>query len=223
MSILHIEDLRKNKGKQSILKGVGFDIYEGEIVGFIGANGAGKTTTMKCIMELYSYEGVIDCGGVGIEKISALIEEPCFYDNMSGRKNLEINRLYYKDVPAKRTDELICQLGLEGYIDKKVKKYSLGMKQRLGIAAALLNHPQILLLDEPMNGLDPDGVMQLRSILQQLAHKENTSILVSSHILAEMQHLCDRVVFIKDGLIVGEQNVSEDLERQYIFMMRGDK
>lgn len=219
MAVLTVDNVTKQKGKYRILKGICFKVERGEIVGFIGANGAGKTTTMKCIMDLCSYGGNIDTDGVGMEKISALIEEPSFYKNMSGKENLEINRLYYNDVDSDRCDELIKSLEMEKYIDRKVKHYSLGMKQRLGLAIALLNNPDILLLDEPMNGLDPDGVMQLRNLLGRLAHEEKKAILVSSHILAEMQNLCDRAIFIKDGIIVGEEEPLSNLEQRYIQIM----
>jgi len=114
------------------------------------------------------------------------------------------------------------KLKLENYINQKVKTYSLGMKQRLGIALALISEPEVILLDEPMNGLDPDGIMELRELLIHLAHEEGKTVLVSSHILSEMQMLCDRVIFIKNGSIVGDESVSDNLEERYMSVMRGE-
>lgn len=214
-----VKDLNKSKKKKRILQNVNMELYKGEILGFIGANGAGKTTTMKCIMGLYSYQGTIAKENV---KIGALIEEPCFYPNMSGLVNLKIDSMYYKDMPKNRVNELVQELEMEKYIKQKVKSYSLGMKQRLGLALSLMDDPDVLILDEPMNGLDPHGVLVLRNTLKKLAHEKNKAVLVSSHILSEMQMLCDRFVFIKDGCTF-EQNVEDDLEEKYMEIMEEEK
>ncbi len=214
-SILSIKNIHKQKKKKIILRDVNINLNRGEIVGFIGANGAGKTTTMKCMMGLYSYEGVVKKENI---KIGALIEEPCFYPNMSGMRNLKIDSMYYKDIPATRVDEIVKELDMSEYIGHKVKGYSLGMKQRLGLAFALLDDPDVIILDEPMNGLDPQGVVVLRNTLKKLAHEKNKAILISSHILSEMQVLCDRFVFIKDGCTFDVQT-EDNLEKKYMEIM----
>lgn len=228
--IMNIKNLVKTKGKKEILHSVSFEVGRGEVVGFLGANGAGKTTTLKCILGLYHYKGVIEVKGLDIRKdkekvsrlVSGMIEEPCFYPNMTGMENLKINTMYYGKEYSCNIDNVVSRLNLENYINHKVKTYSLGMKQRLGIALALVNEPEVILLDEPMNGLDPDGIMELRELLIHLAHEEEKTVLVSSHILSEMQMLCDKVIFIKNGSIVGSENVSDNLEEQYMTVMRGE-
>lgn len=214
-SILNVKKLQKSKGKKIILLDVNIELHRGEIVGFIGANGAGKTTTMKCLMDLYSYKGKIEKENI---KVGALIEEPCFYPYMSGLRNLKIDSMYYKDISANRVEDLIRELDMSQYIGQKVKKYSLGMKQRLGLAFALMNDPDVIILDEPMNGLDPQGVMVLRNTLKKLAHEKGKAILISSHILSEMQVLCDRFVFIKNGCTFEEKS-NDDLEKKYMKIM----
>ena len=214
-SILSVNNLQKRKGKKIILKDVNIELHRGEIVGFIGANGAGKTTTMKCMMDLYSYNGNIEKENI---KVGALIEEPCFYPYMSGFRNLKIDSMYYKDISADRVDELVKELDMSQYIRQKVKNYSLGMKQRLGLAFALMDDPDVIILDEPMNGLDPQGVMVLRNTLKKLAHEKNKAILISSHILSEMQVLCDRFLFIKDGCTF-EEKPDDNLEKKYMEIM----
>ena len=214
-SILSIKKLHKTKRGKKILSDVNIELYRGEIVGFIGANGAGKTTTMKCMMNLYSYEGQIEKRNI---KVGALIEEPCFYPYMSGIRNLKIDSMYYKDVSVKRIEEIVKELDMSEYIGQKVKRYSLGMKQRLGLAFALMDDPDVIVLDEPMNGLDPQGVVVLRNTLKKLAHEKNKAILISSHILSEMQVLCDRFVFIKDGCTF-EMQTDDDLEKKYMEIM----
>lgn len=228
--IVKVTNLVKTKGKKEILHNVSFDINEGEIVGFLGANGAGKTTTLKCMLGLYQYQGNIEIKKKNALKerrtvshlVSGLIEEPCFYPNMTGMENLKINMMFYGKVSQEKINKIVLDLQIDDFINQKVKTYSLGMKQRLGIALALTNNPDVILLDEPMNGLDPDGIRDLRELLIKLAHEKGKSILVSSHILSEMQMLCDRVIFIKKGSIVGIENVSDSLEEQYMAVMRGE-
>ncbi len=215
-SVLSVKKLKKAKGKKVILRDINMELMEGEILGLVGANGSGKTTTMKCLTDLYSYQGSIEKGDI---KIGTLIEEPCFYPYMSGYRNLKLDGMYYKDLPDKRVEELIKELDMSSYIHQKVRKYSLGMKQRLGLALALMNDPDVLILDEPMNGLDPQGVMQLRNTLKKLAHEKGKSILVSSHILSEMQVLCDRFIFIKDGCSF-EEEANDNLEKRYMEIMQ---
>lgn len=227
---IKVTDLVKCKGNNEILHHVNFEIAKGEITGFLGANGAGKTTTMKCILNLCSYKGKIEINGKNALKehqkvscmVSGLIEEPCFYLNMTGIENIKLNMMYYGKISQNKLDKVISELHLDDFIHRKVKSYSLGMKQRLGIALALINEPEILLLDEPMNGLDPSGIRDLRELLIKLAHGQGKAVFVSSHILSEMQMLCDRVIFIKEGSVVGNEVVGDNLEEQYMVMM-GEK
>lgn len=224
---IKVTDLVKCKGRNEILHHVSFEAAKGEITGFLGANGAGKTTTMKCILNLCSYKGKIEIYGKDALKdyqkvscmVSGLIEEPCFYPNMTGMDNLKLNMMYYGKNFQNKVDKIVSELHIGDFIHRKVKSYSLGMKQRLGIALALVNEPEILLLDEPMNGLDPGGIKDLRELLIKLAHGQGKAVFVSSHILSEMQMLCDRVVFIRKGSVVGNERVGNNLEEQYMVMM----
>lgn len=227
---IEVMDLIKYKGKRKILHDVSFDLKKGEVVGFLGANGAGKTTTLKCIMGLYDYKGKIKINGMDALKkrrevsqiISGLIEEPSFYPNLTGMENLKINMMYYGKYSREKLENIVALLKIGDFVQQKVKSYSLGMKQRLGIAFTLVNEPEIILLDEPMNGLDPDGIKDLRELLIKMAHENGKTILVSSHILSEMQLLCDRVIFIKKGVIVGNESISDHLEERYMRVMRGE-
>ena len=171
MKILECKNLKKKFGKKEVIKGVIFSLEEGDILGFIGPNGAGKTTTIKLILGLQG----IDEGKVlinsydiendfvkAIEKVGTIVENPDMYMYLSGRKNLELFCNMYKGIEKSRIDEVIELVGLGNRIDDKVSKYSLGMRQRLGIAQAILHKPNLLILDEPTNGLDPEGIIELR-------------------------------------------------------------
>ena len=217
-TILSVLKINKRFGKKQVLKDVSFELKEGEILGFIGPNGAGKTTTIKLALGLQS----IDSGNVlingydvkkdfekAIEKVGAIVESPDLYMYLSGRKNLELIARMYKNVSKEKIEEVIKLTGLENRINDKVKKYSLGMRQRLGIAAALLNSPNVLILDEPTNGLDPEGIKELRDLLKKLAKKEKMGILISSHNLSELETFCTDVVIIKSGEIISSSSVKE--------------
>jgi len=214
--ILEIKNINKTFGTKQILRDVSFCINEGEILGFIGPNGAGKTTTIKLVLGLQT----IDSGEViinehniktdytkAIERVGAIVENPDLYMYLTGRKNLEMIARLYKDADKKRVDDVIRITGLEKRIDDKVSKYSLGMRQRLGIAAALLNKPNLLILDEPTNGLDPEGIKDLRNLLKKLAKEEKMAILISSHNLAELESFCTNICLIKNGEIIDSGSV----------------
>ena len=228
MEILEIKNLNKNFGKKKILKNVSFNVNEGDILGFIGPNGAGKTTTIKMILGLQS----IDSGSViingydikenfekAIEKVGTIVENPDLYMYLSGYDNLKIISNLYKNVDKKRIDEVIKIVRLEARINDKVAKYSLGMRQRLGIAQALLHKPNLLILDEPTNGLDPEGIKELRDIIKSLAVKENVGVVISSHNLSELESFCNKVVIIKNGKIVETNELKnvKNVEESYIF------
>jgi ABC-2 type transport system ATP-binding protein len=215
VEVLKVDNLQKKFGKRSIIKGISFTIMEGEIFGFLGPNGSGKTTTIKMLVDLISMDsGSITIMGNDIKKnreaalkhIGAVVESPELYSYLSGYENLmQIARI--RGISKSRIDEIVKLVGLEGRIKDKMKKYSLGMKQRLGLAAALLSNPKLLILDEPTNGLDPNGIVELREILKELAEKEGMAVFVSSHILGEIQNLCDTVAFIEDGIITSVESM----------------
>lgn len=216
--VLKCENLYKSFGKKQIIKDLSLEIYEGDILGFIGPNGSGKTTTIKMILGLQSInKGKVTINGYDIEKdfvkaiskVGSIVENPDMYMYLSGKKNLELIARMYKGVTKKRIAEVIKLVKLENRIKDKVSKYSLGMRQRLGIAGALLNNPNILILDEPTNGLDPEGIKELRNILKDLAVKENKAILISSHNLAELESFCNKVCVIKNGQVIETTEVKK--------------
>lgn len=228
--VLKCENLNKSFGKKKILTDVSFEISEGDILGFIGPNGSGKTTTIKLILGLNS----INSGKVtinsfdiqkdferAIQKVGAIVENPDMYMYLSGYENLKLIAKLYKGISKERIDEVVKLVKLEGRIKDKVSKYSLGMRQRLGIAQALLNHPNLLVLDEPTNGLDPEGIKELRDLLKRLAKKENIAVLISSHNLAELENFCNKVCIIQNGKVIETSEVKklkkEIVESSYIF------
>lgn len=228
--VLKCENLNKSFGKKKILTDVSFEISEGDILGFIGPNGSGKTTTIKLILGLNS----INSGKVtinsfdiqkdferAIQKVGAIVENPDMYMYLSGYENLKLIAKLYKGISKERIDEVVKLVKLEGRIKDKVSKYSLGMRQRLGIAQALLNHPNLLILDEPTNGLDPEGIKELRDLLKRLAKKENIAVLISSHNLAELENFCNKVCIIQNGKVIETSEVKklkkEIIESSYIF------
>ena len=210
-AILKCENLHKSFRKKEILKNVSLELCSGDILGFIGPNGAGKTTTIKLILGLQKIgSGKVIINGHDIQKdfekaiakVGAIIENPDLYMYMSGYDNLKLISNLYPNVDEKRISEVIKLVGLENRINDKVSKYSLGMRQRLGVAQAILHKPNLLILDEPTNGLDPEGIKDLRELLVKLAKKEGMAILISSHNLAELESFCNKVSIIKNGVIV---------------------
>lgn len=218
MSVLKVENLNKHFGRRQILHDISFETYAGEVFGFLGPNGAGKTTTIKIAVGLLSLdEGDIKINGISIKKdfegaiaqVGGIVENPELYKYMSGMQNLKQYARMRTGIDQKRIDEVIELVGLKNRINDRVGKYSLGMRQRLGVAQALLHRPKLLVLDEPTNGLDPAGIKGLRDILKDLAHKEQISVLVSSHLMSEMELMCDRVGIIMNGKLVGVKSVEE--------------
>lgn len=217
-TILKVENLNKHFGKKQILHDISFETYSGEVFGFLGPNGAGKTTTIKIAVGLLSLdEGDIYINGISIKKdfegaisyVGGIVENPELYKHMSGMQNLRQYARMRKGVDQKRIDEVVEIVGLKNRINDRVGKYSLGMRQRLGVAQALLHRPKLLVLDEPTNGLDPAGIKGLRDILKDLAHKEQISVLVSSHLMSEMELMCDRIGIIMNGKLIGVKSVEE--------------
>lgn len=216
--ILKCDNLHKSFRKKEILKGVSLNVLSGDILGFIGPNGAGKTTTIKLILGLQKIgSGLVTINGFDIQKnfekaiskVGAIIENPDLYMYLSGYDNLKLIANLYSNVDKSRIDEVVKLVGLENRINDKVGKYSLGMRQRLGVAQAILHKPNLLILDEPTNGLDPEGIRDLRNLLVKLAKEENMGILISSHNLAELESFCNKVCIIKNGVIVETSDIEE--------------
>lgn len=216
--ILKCTHLTKKFGKKEVLKDVSLTAKAGDILGFIGPNGAGKTTTIKLILGLQSItNGTVKINGYDIEKeftkaikqVGTIVENPDLYMYMSGYDNLKLIANLYEGITKERIHEVIKLVGLENRIKDKVSKYSLGMRQRLGIAQAILHKPNLLILDEPTNGLDPEGIKQVKDLLVKLAKEEKMAVLISSHNLLELESFCTKVTIIKNGEIVESTSIEE--------------
>ena len=229
MSVLEVRDIHRNYGKKEVLKGVTFQIDSSEIVGLIGKNGAGKSTLFKVITGILKQKS----GTVKIldqevssknrkifQQVGCLIEQVSLYPHLTGYEHIQIVAKLTKKKIDEHVETLISTLKMNSYIHNKTKTYSQGMKQRLGILLAVLNKPKLLLLDEPLNGLDPEGVYEIRTFLLNICHQEGMSLLISSHILSEMQIFCDRFLFLKDGVISKDLTKSDlknsNLEQEFI-------
>lgn len=218
MELLRIEGLKKTIKKKKILNGISLTVNDGEIVGFLGPNGAGKTTTIKMILGLFSItEGQISICGHDVVRdfegamrnVGGIVENPDLYKRLTGRENLEYFSSMYPDNAKTSIDEVVTLVKMAGRIDDKVKTYSLGMCQRVGIAQALLHNPRLLVLDEPTNGLDPIGIKELRDLLKMLSKEAGVGVFISSHLLAEMELMCDRIVIIDNGSMIGEKSIGQ--------------
>ncbi len=230
--VLELKNVSKKLGGRKVIHDLSFTVNSGEIFGFLGPNGAGKTTTIKMIVGLLSIdEGEIFVEGKSVKKnyekamqtIGGIIENPEMYDYMSGMANLKMFAKMHGNISKQRIDEVVELVGLTGRINDKVKKYSLGMRQRLGLAQALLHEPKLLILDEPTNGLDPAGIKELRDTLRTLADEKGVSVLVSSHLLSEMELMCDRFLIIDKGVFTDIRSLddikeeSADGRSDYVF------
>jgi ABC-2 type transport system ATP-binding protein len=220
---LSVQNLRKTIGRKEIIKGLNFELRRGEVFGFLGPNGAGKTTTIRMLTGLIKpTDGVISICGFDVRKdftkameyMGCIVENPELYPFLSGWDNLIHFANMLPSISEKQIKETIAFVGLDKRIHDKVKTYSLGMRQRLGIAQALLNRPKVLILDEPTNGLDPAGIREMREFIRNLAENEGLSVLVSSHLLSEIQLLCDRVAIMKHGEIIQIDSVDNLLTKQ---------
>ena len=209
--VLDVTNVTKAFGNRVAVNNISFTLHEGEIFGFLGPNGAGKTTTMKMICGLCSItKGSIRICGFDMPRdkekalanVGALIENPLMYPNMSGMDNLKYYASLYKNIKTGDILKYSKVVGLEHRLKDKVKTYSLGMKQRLGIAQALLHSPKLLILDEPLSGLDPNGVKEMRDFLKTLAKEYNIAILISSHMLSDMEQICDTIGIINNGQLL---------------------
>ncbi len=219
---LQIENVTKTFGKKKAVDNVSFDLFPGEVFGFLGPNGAGKTTIIKMIMGFFRPdEGTIIINGynrkthyeAAMSSIGGIVENPEMYNSLSARLNLKMYARLHKEVTEERISEVIEMVGLTERANDPIKKYSLGMKQRIGLAQAMLHRPKVLILDEPTNGLDPAGIHQLRDILKHLAHDEGVAVMVSSHLLSEMQLMCDRIGIINHGKLLQICSIDDLMHR----------
>lgn len=221
-TVLSIKGLRKKMGGKPIIKDISFDVYAGEVFGFLGPNGAGKTTTIRMLVGLASADaGEIHIGGISLHKhfpqaiaqVGCIVENPELYKFMTGRENLEHFARMSGGISRERIEEIVRFVDLQRAIDDKVKTYSLGMRQRLGIAQALLHNPKLLILDEPTNGLDPAGIRELRQFIRRLAEEEGLAVFISSHLLSEIEMMCDRVAIIGKGKVISVGLVKDLMEQ----------
>ncbi len=221
-AVMELKNVKKTIKNKPIIKGLDFSIHSGEVFGFLGPNGAGKTTTIRMMVGLMELtEGDVLIHGKSIKKdfkqaiqhVGGIVENPEMYPFMSGWKNLVHYSRMVPGVTQERIMEVVKLVGLEKRLKDKVGKYSLGMRQRLGIAQALLHNPSILILDEPTNGLDPSGIREIRAYIRKLAAEEGVAVIVSSHILSEMEMMCDRIGIIKNGEIISIQTVNDALQQ----------
>lgn len=217
--VIKLSNVDKTFGKRKVVSDVSFEIFEGDICGFIGQNGAGKTTIIKMLTGLITpTKGTVFINDIDVTRdrknalleVGAIVESPIFFNYMTGRKNLQnlarLNPNMDRKSQLNKVEEVLEFVGLktkdEDRAGDKVKTYSLGMKQRLGIAQALLNNPKVIILDEPTNGLDPMGMKELRELILKLKKKYNITFFISSHILDELQKICNRYLVIKEGKII---------------------
>lgn len=236
-SMIKMKNVSKNFDGRKVIKQCHISIKEGEIYGFLGANGAGKTTILKLIAGLLQpSEGEVSVMEMTYEKnrkeilrqIGSLIEVPVFYEHLSARENLQLH-VTYMDCKEADIDKTLHQVGLSDS-SQPVTNYSLGMRQRLAIARAIIHRPRLLLLDEPINGLDPMGIREMRALFLSLAKEAGMTLMISSHILSEIEHIADSVGVIADGVMIHEvrmlelrQKYPDGLENYFFKVMHGEK
>ena len=225
--ILQTNHLTKKIDGKELVRDVSIHVKKGEIYGFLGPNGAGKTTVMKMITNLWKpTEGTVELFGQTLENTSyevfkrmgSIIEFPTFYEQMSGRDNLKLHGEYMGYYSKDSLNEALNMLGLAEAADKPVKRYSLGMKQRLGIARAILCRPELVILDEPTNGLDPAGMKQIRELFQMLSAEYGMTFLISSHLLSEIESIADTIGVISHGKLIKEISMKEISEMNTAFI-----
>jgi ABC-type multidrug transport system ATPase subunit len=215
--VIRTEGLTFNFGDQTVVKSLDLQVPEGSIYGFLGPNGAGKTTTIKLLMNLLKtqhgsiqiFDKELQSNRISIlSQIGSLIEQPALYLHLSGRENL-LNRALLLEIPSSRVEEMLDLVHLKDAANKKAGQYSLGMKQRLGIGLALLSDPKLLILDEPTNGLDPNGIIEVRELLIKLVSKYQKTVFVSSHLLAEVERMATHVGIINHGELLFQGSIDE--------------
>jgi ABC-2 type transport system ATP-binding protein len=211
MEAIRLDNLRKHFAGKPALHGLSFSVERGEIFGLLGHNGAGKSTALGILLgQVFPDEGEAFVGGISVQreraralaKVGAIFEAPRFYDYLSGWRNLEIFTSYSAIVSRKEMQDAVEFVGLSARIHDKVGTYSQGMRQRLGVAQALLPEPEVVLLDEPTNGLDPEGIAEMRALIQRLNREHGFTVLFCSHLLSEVEQLCDRVAILNQGRLI---------------------
>ncbi len=222
--IVELKNVSKTIGRKKIIDDLSLSLYPGQITGFLGPNGAGKTTTIRMMVGLMKQtsgdvfiegKSLRDDFEEGLSKVGVIVENPEMYKFMSGYKNLVHFARMHSGITKERIIEVVNQVGMQNRIHEKVSTYSLGMRQRLGLAQALLHHPKFLILDEPTNGLDPAGIREFRQYLRTIAETEGVSIFVSSHMLSEIELMCDRIAIIQNGKLVDIRDMQEAKESHY--------
>jgi len=224
MALIAVTQLKKNFGAFQAVKDVSFHVNEGDVFGFLGPNGAGKSTTIRCLLSLIRpTDGSIKFFGKSLEenraevltRVGCIIEKPDFYKYLSAQRNLEIfARISGKEISKKQILEMLDFVGLSGREGDKVAGFSHGMKQRLGIAQTLLHNPDVIILDEPTTGLDPQGIIEVRNLILRLRDEQKKTVLLSSHQLSEIEIIANRMVIINQGKTIIEGDVHELLEKQ---------
>lgn len=228
--MLEIKSVKKQFGEREILKGIDLTVKNGEIVGLLGKNGAGKTTLIKCINQLYKHQGTVWVNGMSYEENPTaylrdvgILLEPSYYDYMSASENLRayasLSGVRFQDVENEIKD-LLDVIGLGDAMGKKVKEFSFGMKQKLGVAMAFMKKPDVLVLDEPSIGVDPKGLDAMFGMLKRFAQKENMAIIFSSNNLKEVQDISDKISFLKDGKIIQTVGTQEMLNLQNTYTVK---
>ncbi|AGF54268.1 ABC-2 type transport system ATP-binding protein [Clostridium saccharoperbutylacetonicum] len=226
--VLLLDNVSKRIKNKEIVKGISFSITEGEVLGFLGPNGAGKSTTLRMIVGLSSPTSgkiLIDNHDItkdyvnAMSQVGCIIEGPDMYNYLSGLENLKMLGSMNKNVTSDDINKAIQLVGMQNRINDKVSTYSLGMKQRLGLAQALIHKPKLLILDEPTNGLDPSGINEFRNIIKNLSKKENIAVLISSHLISEVELMCDKVAIVKNGTLIKYSKVSELINEQEVFFV----
>lgn len=232
--LLAVDNLSKSFGGRKVVDRLSLRVEQGDIYGFLGENGSGKTTTIRMMTGLvHPDEGEVHICGynlrrnfrAAIAQVGAIVEYPAFYPYLSAFDNLRLMANLLPGVTLDRVDEVLEVVGLSGRARDKVGTYSLGMRQRLGIANALLNRPALIILDEPTNGLDPQGIRQIREMVEQLAAEQGITFCISSHLLHEVEQTCTKVAILRNGKLLAEVDIKEQLRRgaqtleQYYFAM----
>ena len=224
--VVELKGLSKTIGKKKIIDNLNLQLFPGQITGFLGPNGAGKTTTIRMmsgLMKPTSGEVVVEGQTLTehfeetMSKVGVIVENPEMYKYMSGWKNLLHFARMNKSITKERITEVVEQVGMQNRIHEKVSSYSLGMRQRLGLAQALLHRPKFLILDEPTNGLDPAGIREFRTYLRKIADEDGVSVFVSSHLLSEIELICDRIAIIQNGKLIDIREMNQKEEAHYYF------
>lgn len=226
--IIQVKNLQKNYGNFNAVKNISFDVYEGNVFGFLGPNGAGKSTTIRILLSLISPSGgnvklfgkdITTDRNFILGKIGCIVEKPDFYKYLSAEKNIELfARISGANVTKSKIHEMLEFVGLRGREKDKLSGFSHGMKQRLGFAQTLIHDPELIILDEPTTGLDPQGIIDIRNLILQLKTEKNKTVLLSSHILSEIELIADRMVIVNKGETVAEGSVQELLNAQELIV-----